>query len=103
LAEISDQLRPGSPGKRRSRITPGALALLAAAARGVCGTRCLFSISRDPLERVVEEEGCGQILALVDRELLEGVYSPPVPRATGAPQSRRFSKLLDGGEDRVTS
>ena len=46
----------------------------------------------------MDEAGCAEILALVDRELLEGVFSAAASGGTGAPRSRRSGKLFDAGE-----
>jgi DNA polymerase III gamma/tau subunit len=46
----------------------------------------------------VDEAGCAEILALVDRELLEGVFSAAASADRGAAVAT-LGKLLDAGED----
>jgi DNA polymerase-3 subunit gamma/tau len=98
LAEISNQLARVAR-EEEIRITPGALALLAAAAEGsLRDALSLLEQAATLSGGVVEEEGCGQILALVDRELLEGVYSAVASGDRGSAMAA-LSKLLDAGED----
>ena len=97
-AEISEQLDKVAR-EEGIRITPGARALLAAAAEGSLRDGLSLLDQASTLSGgVIEEEGCGQILALVDRELLESVYSAAASGDRGAAIAT-LSKLLDTGED----
>ncbi len=97
-AEISEQLARVAR-EEGIRITPGALALLASAAEGsLRDGLSLLDQAATLSGGAIEEEGCGQILALVDRELLESVYSSVASGDRGAAIAT-LSKLLDAGED----
>jgi DNA polymerase III subunit gamma/tau len=98
VTEISEQL--AAVARQESvQVTPGALALLAGAAEG--SLRDGLSL----LDQVatlsggsVDEAGCEEILAVVDRELLEAVYSAVASGDRGAAIAT-LSRLLDSGTD----
>jgi DNA polymerase-3 subunit gamma/tau len=81
------------------RATPGALAMLAAAAEGSLrdGLSLLDQAATLSAGSVNEAE-CAEILALVDRNLLEGVFSAVASGDRGAAVST-LGRLLDAGED----
>lgn len=81
------------------RMTPGAVSMLAAAAEGsLRDGLSLLDQAATLAGGVIDEAGCAQILALVDRELLEGVYSAAASGDRGAAIAT-LSRLLDEGED----
>ncbi len=98
VAEIADQITKVA-SEEGIRATPGAIALLASAADGSL---------RDGLSLLdqawtlsggsVDEAQCAQILALVDRELLEGLYSAAASGDRAAAIAT-LTKLLEAGED----
>ena len=97
-SEISDQLERVAR-EEGIRITRGALALLSVAAEGsLRDGLSLLDQAATLSGGVIEEEGCAQILALVDRELLEGVYSAAASGDRAAAIAT-LSRLLDAGED----
>ena len=76
VAEISRLSWRRSRRPRRSRTTPGALRLLAGAAEGsLRDALSLLDQAATLSGGTVDEARCQEILALVDRALLEGLYS----------------------------
>jgi DNA polymerase-3 subunit gamma/tau len=81
------------------RATPQALETLAAAAEGsLRDALSLLDQGATLSGGNLDEAVCAEILALVDRELLEAVYSSIASGDRGAAIAS-LSKLLDGGED----
>jgi DNA polymerase-3 subunit gamma/tau len=81
------------------RATPDALETLAAAAEGsLRDALSLLDQAATLSGRNVDAAVCAEILALVDRELLEAVYSSIATADRGAAIAA-LSKLLEGGED----
>jgi len=81
------------------RATPGALQTLAAAAEGsLRDALSLLDQAATLSGGAVDEAGCAEILALVDRELLEGVYSG-IASGDRAAAIASLSRLLEGGAD----
>jgi DNA polymerase-3 subunit gamma/tau len=85
--------------EEKIRATPGALRMLASAAEGsLRDALSLLDQAATLSGGSVDEAECAEILALVDRELLEGIYSAiatgdrPAALAT-------LSRLLEGGSD----
>jgi DNA polymerase-3 subunit gamma/tau len=98
VAEIADQLKKVA-AEEKIRITPGALGLLAAAAEGsLRDGLSLLDQAATLSGGSVEEEQCEEILALVDRELLEGMFSAAARGDRGAAVAT-LGKLQDAGED----
>ncbi len=98
VAEIADQLRRVA-GEEKIRVTPGALAMLAAAAEGsLRDGLSLLDQAATLSGGSVDEAGCAEILALVDRALLESVFSGAASGDRGAAIAA-LGKLLDAGED----
>jgi DNA polymerase-3 subunit gamma/tau len=98
VAEISEQLAKVA-GQEGIRITPGARALLAAAAEGsLRDGLSLLDQAATLSGGAIDEAGCQEILALVDRELLESVYSAVASGDRGAAVAT-LSRLLDSGTD----
>jgi DNA polymerase-3 subunit gamma/tau len=98
VAEISEQLAKVA-GQEGIRITPGARALLAAAAEGsLRDGLSLLDQAATLSGGSIDEAGCQEILALVDRELLESVYSAVASGDRGAAVAT-LSRLLDSGTD----
>jgi len=98
VAEIADQLRKVA-GEEKIRVTPGALAMLAAAAEGsLRDGLSLLDQAATLSGGSVDEAGCAEILALVDRDLLESVFSGAASGDRGAAIAA-LGKLLDAGED----
>ena len=98
VAEIAEQL--GKVAKQEKlRVTPGALRMLASAAEGsLRDALSLLDQAATLSGGAVDEAGCTQILALVDRDLLEGVVSAAASGDRGAAVAT-LTKLLDAGED----
>jgi DNA polymerase-3 subunit gamma/tau len=98
VAEIADQLKKVA-AEEKIRITPGALGLLAAAAEGsLRDGLSLLDQAATLSGGTVDEAECAEILALVDRDLLEGVFSATAKGDRGAAVAT-LGKLLDAGED----
>jgi DNA polymerase-3 subunit gamma/tau len=98
VAEIGEQLRKVA-SEEKIRVTPGALGMLAAAAEGsLRDGLSLLDQAATLSGGSVDEAGCAEILALVDRELLEGVFSAAASADRGAAVAT-LGKLLDAGED----
>jgi DNA polymerase-3 subunit gamma/tau len=98
VAEIGEQLQKVA-SEEKIRVTPGALGMLAAAAEGsLRDGLSLLDQAATLSGGSVDEAGCAEILALVDRELLEGVFSAAASADRGAAVAT-LGKLLDAGED----
>ena len=98
VAEIAEQLRKVAE-EEKIRVTPGALGMLAAAAEGsLRDGLSLLDQAATLSAGSVDEAGCAEILALVDRELLESVFSAAASGDRGAAIAA-LGKLLDAGED----
>ncbi len=96
--EIAEQLSKVA-AQEKIRVTPGALGMLAAAAEGsLRDGLSLLDQAATLSGGSVNEAGCAEILALVDRELLEGVFSAAASGDRGAAVAT-LGKLLDAGED----
>jgi DNA polymerase-3 subunit gamma/tau len=97
--EISRQLARVA-GEERIRATPGALAMLAAAAEGSLRDALSLLDQARTLSagKEIDEARCSEILALVDRDLLEAVYSAIASGDRGAAMAA-LSRLLESGED----
>src|SRR6476660_8226835 len=98
-AEISEQLGRVA-GEEKISVTPGALALLASAAEGSLrdGLSLLEQAAALAGGDTVDEAACVTILALVDRELLESIYSS-IASGDRAAAIATLSRLSDSGED----
>jgi DNA polymerase III subunit gamma/tau len=98
VAEIAEQLQKVA-AEEKIRVTPGALGMLAAAAEGsLRDGLSLLDQAATLSGGSVDEAGCAEILALVDRELLEGVFSAAASGDRGAAVAT-LGKLFDAGED----
>jgi DNA polymerase-3 subunit gamma/tau len=98
VAEISRQLSHVA-AEEKIPITPGALRLLAAAAEGSLRDALSLLDQASTLSAgTVDEARCGDILALVDRELLEAVYSAAASGDRGAAVSA-LARLAEEGSD----
>ena len=98
VSEISEQLSRVAK-QEGIRITPGALAMLAAAAEGsLRDGLSLLDQTATLSGRSIDEAGCQEILALVDRELLESIFSAVASGDRGAAVAT-LSRLLDSGID----
>ena len=85
--------------EEKIRATPEALETLAAAAEGsVRDALSLLDQAATLSGNNIDQAVCAEILALVDRELLEYVYSAVATGDRGAAIAS-LSKLLEGGED----
>ncbi|HEV8610376.1 MAG TPA: DNA polymerase III subunit gamma/tau [Thermoanaerobaculia bacterium] len=85
--------------EEKIRATPDALGTLAAAAEGsLRDALSLLDQAATLSGGNVDQAVCAEILALVDRELLESVYSGIASGDRGAAIAS-LSKLLEGGED----
>ncbi|HSD71723.1 MAG TPA: DNA polymerase III subunit gamma/tau, partial [Thermoanaerobaculia bacterium] len=85
--------------EEKIRATPEALETLAAAAEGsVRDALSLLEQAATLSGNNIDQAVCAEILALVDRELLESVYSAIATGDRGAAIAS-LSKLLEGGED----
>jgi len=98
VAEIGEQLQKVA-AEEKIRVTPGALGMLAEASEGsLRDGLSLLDQAATLSGGSVDEAGCAEILALVDRELLEGVFSAAASADRGAAVAT-LGKLLDAGED----
>jgi DNA polymerase-3 subunit gamma/tau len=98
VAEIARHLERVA-GEEKIRATPEALETLAAAAEGsLRDALSLLDQAATLSGGAVDEAVCREILALVDRELLESVYSGIATGDRGAAIAS-LAKLLEGGED----
>ena len=99
-AEIGEQLAKVA-AEEKIAISPGALSLLAAAAEGSMRDGLSLLDQAAALaggDATIHEAEVGAILALVDRELLESVYSS-VATGDRAGAIATLARLLDGGDD----
>ena len=99
-AEIGDQLAKVA-AEEKIRISPGAISLLASAAEGSLRDALSLLDQAGALaggEAAIGEDEVGAILALVDRELLESIYSSIATGDRSAAMAT-LSKLLESGED----
>jgi DNA polymerase-3 subunit gamma/tau len=98
-AEISEQLARVA-AEEKIPVTPGAVALLAAAAEGSLrdGLSLLEQAAALAGGDTVDEAACASILALVDRELIESIYSS-IASGDRAAAIAVLSRLSDAGED----
>jgi DNA polymerase-3 subunit gamma/tau len=98
-AEISEQLARVA-AEEKIPVSPGAIALLASAAEGSLrdGLSLLEQAAALAGGETVDEAACASILALVDRELLESVYSS-IASGDRAAAIATLSRLSDAGED----
>jgi DNA polymerase-3 subunit gamma/tau len=97
-AEITEQLAKVAEAEK-IRVTPGALRILAAAAEGsLRDALSLLDQAATLAADVVDEARCAEILALVDRELLEAVYSAAASGDRGAAVSA-LARLAAKGSD----
>jgi DNA polymerase III subunit gamma/tau len=98
IKEISQQLAKVAE-KEGIRVTPGAIGMIASAAEGsLRDALSLLDQAATLSGGSIEESGCEEILALVDRELLEAVYSGVASGDRGAAMAT-LSRLLDSGTD----
>ncbi|MCA1611986.1 MAG: DNA polymerase III subunit gamma/tau [Acidobacteria bacterium] len=100
VAEIQEQLTRVAASEKIP-IAPGALALLASAAEGSLRDGLSLLDQAASLaggDSTIGEADVGAILALVDREMLESVYSS-IATGDRAAAIATLGRLLDGGED----
>src|SRR5215470_10116503 len=98
ITEISEQLAAVAR-QEGVQVTPGALALLAGAAEGsLRDGLSLLDQAATLSGGSVNEAGCEEILALVDRELLESIFSAVASGDRGAAVAT-LSRLFDSGID----
>src|SRR6266508_515807 len=98
VAEIGEQLQKVA-AEEKIRVTPGALGMLAEASEGsLRDGLSLLDQAATLSGGSVDEAGCAEILALVERELLEGVFSAVASADRGAAVAT-LGQLLDAGED----
>ncbi|MDQ2979968.1 MAG: DNA polymerase III subunit gamma/tau [Acidobacteriota bacterium] len=98
-AEIADQLTRVA-SEEKIAVTPGAIALLATSAEGSMrdGLSLLDQAAALAGGGTVDEAACASILALVDREMLESIYSS-IASGDRAAAIATLSRLADAGED----
>jgi DNA polymerase III subunit gamma/tau len=98
-AEIAQHLGKVA-AQEEIRVTPGALAMLASAAEGSLrdGLSLLDQAWTLAAGGEINEKECAEILALVDQELLEAVYSAIASGDRGTAIAT-LSRLLESGED----
>ncbi len=98
VKEISAQLQKVAKAEKIP-ATPGALRLLATAAEGsLRDGLSLLDQAATLSGGAVDEARCAEILALVDRELLEGLYSA-VASGDRAAAIAHFDRLVESGAD----
>jgi len=98
VKEIAEQLQKIAKAEKIG-ATPGALRLLAAASEGsLRDALSLLDQAATLSGGKVDEARCGEILALVDRELLEGMYSA-VAGGDRAAAIAHLDRLVEGGAD----
>ena len=98
VSEIAAQLDKVAKAEKIS-ATPGALRVLATAAEGsLRDALSLLDQAATLAGGTVDEARCAEILALVDRELLEGMYSA-VAGGDRAAAIANLSRLTEGGAD----
>jgi DNA polymerase III subunit gamma/tau len=98
VPEISAQLAKIAKAEKID-ATPGALRLLAGAAEGsLRDALSLLDQAATLAGGTVDEARCAEILALVDREVLEGMYSS-IAGGDRAAAIAALTRLTDGGAD----
>ena len=98
VKEIADQLQKVAKAEKIA-ATPGALRLLATAAEGsLRDGLSLLDQAATLAGGKVDEAGCAQILALVNRELLEGMYSA-IAGGDRAAAIAHLGRLIESGAD----
>lgn len=98
LKEIAGQLEKVAKAEK-IQASPGALRVLAAAAEGsLRDALSLLDQAATLAGGKVDEARCAEILALVDRSLLEGMYSA-VAGGDRAAAIADLSRLIEGGAD----
>jgi DNA polymerase-3 subunit gamma/tau len=98
VPEIAAQLARVAKAEKIA-ATPGALRLLAGAAEGsLRDALSLLDQAATLAGGAVDEARCGEILALVDRDVLEGMYSA-VAGGDRAAAIAALTRLTDGGSD----
>ncbi len=98
IKEIAAQLSKVAKAEN-IQATPGALRVLAAAAEGsLRDALSLLDQAATLAGGIVDEERCAEILALVDRELLEGMFSA-MAAGDRASAIAHLSRLTEGGAD----
>lgn len=98
VKEIAGQLEKVAKAEKIS-ATPGALRVLAEAAEGsLRDALSLLDQASTLAGNKVDEARCSEILALVDRELLAGLYSA-VAQGDRAAAIAHLTRLTDGGSD----
>ena len=99
-AEIGAQLARVA-GEEKILVTPGAISLLAAAAEGSLRDGLSLLDQAAALaggEATIDEAACASILALVDRELLESIYSS-IATGDRSAAVATLARLSESGED----
>ena len=97
-AEIAGQLQKVAR-EEKIAVTPGALALLAAAAEGsLRDGLSLLEQAATLSGGSIDETICAGILAMVDRELLEGMYSA-IASGDRAAAIATLARMAESGED----
>jgi DNA polymerase III subunit gamma/tau len=98
VKEIAGQLQKVAKAEKIA-VTPGAVRLLAGAAEGsLRDGLSLLDQAATISSGTVDEAGCAEILALVDRDILEGMYSA-VAGADRAAAIAHLGRLVEGGAD----
>jgi DNA polymerase-3 subunit gamma/tau len=98
VAEITAQLEKVAKAEKIA-ATPGALRILAGAAEGsMRDALSLLDQAATLAAGKVDEARCREILALVDRDLLEGIYSA-VAAGDRSAAIASLSRLTEGGAD----
>ncbi len=98
VKEIAGQLEKVAKAEK-IKATPGALRVLAGAAEGsLRDALSLLDQASTLAGGTVDEAHCAEILALVDRELLEGLYSA-VAQGDRAAAISHLTRLTEGGAD----
>jgi DNA polymerase III subunit gamma/tau len=98
VPEIAAQLTKVAKAEK-IEATPGALRLLAGAAEGsLRDALSLLDQAATLAGGTVDEARCAEILALVDRDLLEGMYSAVAGGDRGAAISN-LTRMIEGGAD----
>jgi DNA polymerase-3 subunit gamma/tau len=98
VAEITAQLEKVAKAEKIA-ATPGALRILAGAAEGsLRDALSLLDQAATLASGAVDEARCREILALVDRDLLEGIYSA-VAAGDRSSAIASLTRLTEGGAD----
>ena len=97
-AEVAGQLQKVAR-EEKIAVTPGALTLLAAAAEGsLRDGLSLLEQAATLSGGSIDEAGCAGILAIVDREMLEGMYSA-IASGDRAAAIATLARIAESGED----